>query len=134
MIKSPQSYEEWLLTEDKADELGLKLLVTYQMLRGLKDEMIDAFFKVTKEAFKRALIDKGYKPQSIVFEREDDLSIRARGINAFSGIYQGVGWEDYSGYIFANARDFYHQVKVWENKSLWQYIKWWVIRKWNGRK
>ena len=120
----PKTYEEWLLNQGEQNEIGLKCLITYQILRDRRKEVFDSMFNITKEAFEKTLFDKGHKPVAITFEREDDPTIRAREIIAIIDAQQGASLEEFAGVIYAQARDFYNQVQNWETKSLWQYIKW----------
>ena len=128
-MKRPQSYEEWLLTAGEKDDLGSTILVTYALLRDAdKEKIADATFRVVRDTFARALFEKGYEPHTIMFTTEFDPDMRAKEITSLVEASQGMSLENFAPVVYGQARDFYNQVLIWERKSLWQYIKWWLKR------
>ena len=126
----PVSYEDWLLTAGRKDELGLEILITYSMLRQAhKEKTADSYLRVVRDSFAKALFEKGYEPHTIEFITELDPEIRAKKIAALMETSQGMSLEKFAPVVYGQAVTFYNQVLAWESKSLWQYIKWWIIRK-----
>ena len=128
-MKEPKNYEDWLLDAGKEDELGQRVLITYALLQDQQKAAFDKLFEIVRDSFRIALFEYGYKPSCIEFNFENDCGLGAKELTSILDIYQGASLTEYAPFIFAHARDFYHQVKIWENKSLWQYIKWWFKRK-----
>ena len=123
-----QSYEEWLAHAGERQELGAKSLITYKLLQDAHKEAFEILFDITRDSFTKILFDSGVKPYTMVFNTEEDATIRVKELLTRIETYQGASLEDFAGMIYAQARDFYNQVKQWENKSLWQYLKWWFKR------
>lgn len=131
-IRKPQSYQEWLLTANKEDVLGAKMLLTFHLLKQIKRDGVQKAFEVAKDSFERALFDKGYIPKTIEFNFQDDIELRAKELTTIIDAQQGASLQDFAGVAYADAVNFYNQVGIWERKSLWQYIKWWLERTFNG--
>ena len=123
----PKSYIEWLSIEE--GELGLKILLSYTILKRIKDSAIDSAFNAVKASFKKAVFEKGVRVKSIEITGEDDVFMKGMELVVLADTVNGGTTEDYSGYIFHHAENLYEQVMKWENKSLLEYIKWWVKRK-----
>ena len=143
MSKKPVSYEEWLLSAGeknkrgrknkslKKGELGLKVLISYTTLQDVhREQFINSNSVIIRDAFQQALFENGYVPHSIEFSTENDPETRAKEVTAIIEISQGMSLKEFAPVVYAQAVDFYNQVQVWESKSLWQYIKWWLKRKW----
>jgi len=127
-MKRPQSYVEWLEHAGQENELGLKILLTSSLLRRLRKDAHKAMFAIMENAFEKALSDNGERPINLIVDYEKDLFMRAREVMVLIESVQGASLEEYSQTVFHHAENFYNQVKVWESKSLWQYIRWWFKR------
>jgi len=128
-MNTPINYEEWLLTAGEEKEFGSKVLITDRLLRDAHSELFDSIWKLTRDAFQKVLFDNGVEPITVEFTKERDSSLRASEIYAIVDASQGASLEQYAAVISAQVRDFYGQVRIWESKSLWQYIKWWFQRR-----
>lgn len=125
-----QTYEEWLLTAGAGYTLGAKMLVSFSMLRDLHREHTDILFRPLKDAFDRALFEKGYRPHSIELSTENDISMRAKELIVFLEATQGSKPEEFLPVLYKQASGFFDEVQRWKNKSLWQYLKYWAKRTW----
>ena len=128
-MRQLQSYTEWLANAGKEEaQLGLQILLTHSILKDRHKNVTKAVFNTVMDSFERALFDNGSKPLSISFQTDYMADLKAKELSSFLETYQGASLENYAGKVFRDAEEFYNQVKVWENKSLWQYIKWWFRR------
>ncbi len=128
----PKTYEEWLLTANEPSQLGVQALITHSLLRDAHKKVLHATFKVFEDAFERTLFEKGLKPKSIAFHAEEDCLLKAKAITGLIETTQGATLEQFAPVIYKQASDFYNEIKVWENKSLWDYIKW-IIKRWRNK-
>ena len=124
-----QSYEEWLLSSGETEELGVNTLFTFMLLKQLTDGAVDRTFEIMRDAFKGAFFEKGLKSKEMTFYAEDDPCLRARELGLLVKAEIGATPEEFVGVVYAQARDFYNQVEMWKNKSLWGYIKHWFVRR-----
>ena len=122
MSRKLQNYEEWQTSEGR-EELGTQILLTYAMLRRLNREAIHKAFELARGAFVNVCLDKGRKPSTIMLTCEDIKDIDAKKLTLMIEADLAITPERFIGVVYAQARDFYNQVELWETKSLWQYIK-----------
>ncbi len=123
------SFEEWLFDSGKKDDLGLKMLITYSVLRIKHNGVIDAAFNTVKHAFVKKLFETGSDPISIEFMGQNDPEMMAREITSILKTQQGMRLDQYAGVIMQRLQDVYGELVTWKSKSLWQYIKWVFKRK-----
>ena len=128
MTRELETFQEWLSKAGTKEELGLSLLATYALLKENHRIFSDAAFNVTKDAFERALFDKGFKPEAITFASDEDLSMGGRRLTAVVQATQGSSAEEYLPVLYNETSKLFNQVKQWENKSLWQYIRFVIWR------
>jgi hypothetical protein len=129
----PKTYQEWILSVGENEEIGIKMLVTDELLRQAKTDVLESTFEIMRSQFVRYLIDRGQKPDTMQLDIERDAFMKAYEIIAIVEAHQGTTIEDYAGYISVEAQQLFAEVYSWENKSLWQYLKWWFNRKFRGK-
>ena len=128
-----QTYEEWLLDSKETSELGVKLLVTSALLKETSGKLVETLFDAVRDAYKAVVFREGIEPLSIEFIGENDATMRGREISSLIKAQHGSSLQEYGGVIYTHASKFYNEVKVWENKSLWGYVKWWIQMKFKGK-
>jgi len=130
-LKGAVTYTEWAIDKSKVGEWGLKALVTQKMLQHtvvMKHLLGNHMGKQIAEA----LIDNGHKPVMMDVWEEQDVSMRAIEYGSTVDTEQSDSPEAYVAVAYHCWQEEQTKRMNWEDKSLYQYIKWWSIRTFNN--
>ena len=124
----PIEYEKWQKQEGGEVEFGTQSLITWK----IQDRLIELENKIGElmgKSLARSLFTNGRRFKKLETEIEQDASLRADKIYAFMKTVQGDLPIEYLGMAHNAWLEEYTRRLNWENKSLWQYIEYWLRRK-----
>jgi hypothetical protein len=123
------TYGEWIGNKGESQEIGVKALITDQLLFSSRDFYL-ALGKNIGASLSRFLRDNGTRLSeelSVSIERDEEL--RANEVLVLAQTIHGESPTEYVNLAYNAWQEEQAARITWENKTLWQYIKHWFYHK-----
>ena len=121
----PPSFEEWLRDQRPAMH---EFPVRYHMLMENERGHLNKIFNQARAAYEKLFLNSGHQiKELILYNREIPFDFSTM-VNIVARSEPDLNLEGYASFMSGQARALYDRVQVWEQKSLWQYLKWWWVR------
>jgi len=126
----PVKYEDW---SENDSTLGVMALVTQKIMEKGMPEAINKVGELMGHSVARALFKVGSKvPDKVKTDLERDETLRGWKVYLYADAEFDKTPEQYCFMAWERWQEEHTQRLNWENKSFWQYLKWWFKRKLGG--
>ncbi len=121
------TYQDWVKTAGVESEWGIKAIATDKFIGDVRGYQ-DTLGRMMGTAIARKIVSGGLRPKDLTVELQRDAFLGGTEILVMEEVIQGDLPTEYLGLAYNAWQEEQCKRLNWENKSLWQYIKYWVRR------
>jgi len=125
-VKQPVKYEDW---KEEDGLWGVQAIITDKIMSKGMPQAIDKTGEMMGKAMSKALFGIGSKVPSVKVDVSRDESLPGWDVYLYADAEFDKNPEQYCYMAWENWQSEYVKRLNWENKSLWQYLRFWFRRK-----